>query len=123
MTEERLIAGIKVTDRGIPDGKQLPELINKSKKNGINVTEVIGDMAYVSEENLDVCEEQGIELIANTNSAVAAAADASLDEGFTYNKDAKMFQFPANELTMRVDKRSAKNGNTYLILNYSRNSI
>ena len=55
MTEERLIAGIHVTSGGAPDGQQLPELIEKSKKNGIEVTEVVGDIAYVSEENLDAC--------------------------------------------------------------------
>ena len=51
MTEERLIAGISVTDGSAPDGQQLPNLIEKAEKNGISVTEVIGDMAYVSEEN------------------------------------------------------------------------
>lgn len=34
MTEERLIAGIHVTSGGAPDGQQLPELIEKSTKNG-----------------------------------------------------------------------------------------
>ena len=46
MTEERLIAGISVTPGGEPDGQQLPGLIEKAQKNGIEVTEVIGDMAY-----------------------------------------------------------------------------
>lgn len=68
-TPTRLIAGIHVTSGGAPDGQQLPELIEKSKKNGIEVTEVVGDMAYVSEENLDACGEE-IALIARTNSAV-----------------------------------------------------
>ena len=112
MTEERLIAGIHVTSGGAPDGQQLPELIEKSKKNGIEVTEVVGDMAYVSEENLDACGEE-IALIARTNSAVAAAANAGLAEGFCFNKDAKMLQCPAGELAMRVEKRDAKNGNQY----------
>lgn len=112
MTEERLIAGIHVTSGGAPDGQQLPELIEKSKKNGIEVTEVVGDMAYVSEENLDACGEE-IALIARTNSAVASAANAGLAEGFCFNKDAKMLQCPAGELAMRVEKRDAKNGNQY----------
>ena len=112
MTEERLIVGISVTPGGDPDGQQLPDLIKKSKKNGIEVTEAIGDMAYVSDENLNVCGEE-IELVARTNSAVAAAADAGLDEGFSYNKDAGMMQCPSGELAMRVEKRAAKNGNQY----------
>ena len=34
MTEERLIAGISVTDGGAPDGQELPKLIEKAKENG-----------------------------------------------------------------------------------------
>ena len=35
MTEERLIAGITVTDGGAPDGQELPKLIENAKENGI----------------------------------------------------------------------------------------
>ena len=48
-----------------------------------------------------------------TNSAVAAAANAQLEEGFSYSKDAHMMQCPAGHLAMRVEKRDAANGNTY----------
>ena len=113
MTQERLIAGISVTHGGAPDGQELPGLIEKAQKNGIKLTEVIGDMAYVSDDNLEVCGED-ISLIARTNTAVAAAASGKLEEGFCYNKDAGMLQCPAGELAMRVEKRPAKNGNTYL---------
>ena len=47
------------------------------------------------------------------NPAAAAAAEAKLEEGFSFNKDAKMLQCPAGELAMRVEKREAKNGNQY----------
>lgn len=113
MTEERLIAGISVTHGGAPDGPELPGLIEKSQKNGIKVTEVIGDMAYVSDDNLEACGEE-ITLIARTNTAVAAAANGRLEEGFCFNKDAGMLQCPAGELATRVEKRAAQNGNTYL---------
>lgn len=113
MTEERLIAGISVTNGGAPDGQELPKLIEKAKDNGIKVKEVIGDMAYVSEDNLEVCGKE-ITLIARTNTAVAAAANGGLEKGFCFNKDAGMLQCPAGELSMRVEKRSAQNGNTYL---------
>mgnify|MGYP000923586506 CR=1 FL=1 len=113
MTEERLIAGITVTDGGAPDGQELPKLIENAKENGIKVTEVIGDMAYVSDNNLEVCGKE-ITLIARTNTAVAAAANGNLEEGFYFNKDAGMPQCPAGELSTRVEKRTAKNGNTYL---------
>ena len=114
MTEERIITGIEVTHGAEPDGKQLPALLEKSQNNGVQVKEVIGDMAYVSESNLKICEEKGATLFAKTNSAVAAAAAASLDEGFCHNKDAGLLQCPAGELAMRVEKIAAKNGNTYL---------
>ena len=114
MTEERMITGIEVTHGGEPDGKQLPALLEKALNNGIDVKEVVGDMAYVSEDNLDACEEKGVTLFARTNTAVAAAASTTLDEGFSFNKDAGLMQCPAGELAMRVDKRLAENGNTYL---------
>jgi len=113
MTEERIITGIEVTHGGEPDGKQLPALLEKSINNGIDVKEVIGDMAYVSGDNLDVCEDKGVTLFSKTNPAVAAAATASLDEGFCFNKDAGLLQCPAGELAMRVEKKTAENGNTY----------
>ena len=113
MSDDRIITGIEVTDGARPDGLQLPALIENSKKNGVPVKEVVGDMAYVSDENLAVCEEQEVTLYARTNSAVAAAANTELEEGFSYSKDAHMLQCPAGHLAMRVDNRKAANGNTY----------
>lgn len=113
MSDDRIITGIEVTDGAQPDGLQLPELIEKSKKNGVDIKEIIGDMAYVSDDNLGVCEKEGVILYARTNSAVAAAANTELEEGFSYNKDAHMLQCPAGHLAMRVEHRKASNGNTY----------
>jgi transposase len=113
MTEERIITGIEVTHGGEPDGKQLPALLEKSQSNGVQVKEAIGDMAYVSEENLKICEEKGVTLFAKTNSAVAAAATMPLDEGFCFNKDAGLLQCPSGELAMRVSQKTAENENTY----------
>ena len=70
-------------------------------------------MAYVSDDNLDTCAENDVELYAKTNSAVAAAAEAKLEEGFNYNKDAHMMQCSAGHLATRVEKRNAQNGNIY----------
>ena len=106
MSDDRIITGIDVTDVSRPDGEQLPNLLEKSKRNGVAVKEIIGDMAYVSDGNLSFCEEHNAELYAKTNSAVAAAANAQL-------KDAHMMHCPAGHLAMRVEKRNATNGNTY----------
>lgn len=89
-------------------------MLEKSLSNGIDVKEMVGDMAYVSEDNLDTCEEKGVTLFARTNTAVAAAASTTLDEGFSFNKDTGLLQCPAGELAMRVEKRPAESGNTYL---------
>lgn len=70
-------------------------------------------MAYVSDDNPAFCKEHNAELYARTNSAVATAANAQLEEGFSYSKDAHMLQCPAGYLAMRVEKRNAANGNTY----------
>jgi IS5 family transposase len=48
MTEERIITGIEVTGGGSGDGKQLESLVEKSRANGIEVKEVIGDTAFSS---------------------------------------------------------------------------
>lgn len=79
----------------------------------MKVTEVISDMAYVSDDNLKVCGKE-ITLIARTNTVVAVAVNRNLEDSFCFNKDVGMLQCPAGELSMRVEKRAAKNGNTYL---------
>jgi DNA-binding Lrp family transcriptional regulator len=112
MTEERIIAGIEVTSGEVPDGKIMQSLAEKSKENGMEVKEIIGDMAFVSQGNLAYCENESIDLIARTNPAVAALADEKTD-GFVFNKDAKTMQCPAGILAMRTDKQLRDSGNTF----------
>jgi transposase len=114
MSDDRIITGIEVTDGSQADGPRLETLIQKTKANGVTVQDVVGDMAYVSDDNLEMCERENVTLYARTNSAVSSAAKAQLDEGFSYNKDAKRLQCPAGCLATRVDKREQENGNTYL---------
>ncbi len=111
MTEERIITGVEVTSGEASDGKQLETLVEKSKKNGINVKEVIGDMAYVSKENLEYCGDN-IELIAKSNPVITGLIK-NRNDGFEFNKDAGMMQCPAGELAMRVDKTELESGNTF----------
>lgn len=59
------------------DGQELPKLIEKAKDNGIKVAEVIDNMAYVNDDNLEVCGKDII-LMARTNTAVAAVANGNL---------------------------------------------
>ncbi len=111
MTEERIIAGIEVTSGEAPDGKQLQTLIEKSKKNGIEVNEVIVVMAFVSKDNLEYCGDE-ITLIAKSNPVIAGLA-AAKNDGFEYNKDAGTMQCPAGELAARADKKELESGNTF----------
>ncbi len=46
MTPERIVTAAKVTSGEKHDGKQLDELVEKSRENGIEVEAVIGDGAY-----------------------------------------------------------------------------
>ncbi|MCG9967441.1 hypothetical protein L9W92_05145 [Pelotomaculum terephthalicicum JT] len=81
--------------------------MEKSRKNGIEVKEVIGDTAFSSIENIDYWEKNGITLIAKSNPVIATAASPKND-GFEYNKDAGTMQYPACELAMWVEKRIGK---------------
>ena len=93
---------------------RLPQAaIPSSRASSSSFVYAISSSSPASDDNLEVCGEK-ISLIARTNTAVAAAANGRLEEGFCYNKDAGMLQCPAGELAMRVEKRTAKNGNTYL---------
>lgn len=98
-----------MTEGAQPDGLQLSALIENSKKNGVKVKEIVGDMAYVSDDNLAECEKEEVTLYAKINTA---AASAELEEGFSYSKDAHMLQCPTGHLAMQVDKRKAENRNT-----------
>jgi len=118
MTEERIITGIKVTSGEAPDGKHLETLVEKSKKNGIAVKVVVGDMAYVSKDNLKYCGDE-IMLIAKSN-PVIAGLDSPKNDGFEYNKDAETMQCPAGELAMRTDKKELESGNTFYRYTFSK---
>ena len=118
MTKERIITGIEVTSGEAPDGKQLKTLVEKSKKNGIDVEEVVGDMAYVSKDNLDYCSEK-ITLIAKSNPVMSALTESKNDR-FEYNKDANTMQCPAGELATRVNKKQLESGNTFYRYTFSK---
>ena len=80
MTEDRIITGLEVTTGEAPDGKYLQTLVEKSKKSGIKVEEVIGDRAYSGRNNLK--------------------------DGFEYIKDADTLRCPAGNLAKRKQYRN-----------------
>jgi len=122
MTEERIISGIKITDGSADDGKQLPDLISQSRKNGVTVDEVIGDTAYSRKDNLDAAaaEKNGFKLLSKVHPCVTEAHTKER-EGFTYVKDADTYVCAAGHLAMSCEKwRGKKHNNTVLKYNWSK---
>lgn len=113
MTKERIVTAIEVTSGEAPDGKYLRNLVEKSKKAGIEVKEVIGDKAYSGKENLDLGEEEEIKIISRMNPIISKSQKK--DDGFEYIKDADMIRCPAGELAVRKRyKKEFKDKKGYL---------
>lgn len=70
MSEERIITAANVTYGEKGDGPILPELLEISKQNGIDVDRVIGDAAYSGKHNLKLTNEQGIKVVAKLKSSI-----------------------------------------------------
>ena len=111
MTEDRIITGLEVTTGEAPDGKYLKALVEKSKKAGIEVKEVIGDKAYSGRENLNYGKENEIKIISRLNAVISNSQQ--LKEGFEYIKDADTLRCPTGHLAIRKKSRKEcikKNG-------------
>jgi len=83
MNEERIITAATVTSGEKTDGKELPELVRKSREAGMEVKMVIGDKAYSAEKG-------GYELISRLNGIITQGNRTKPDE-FEFNKDAGMY--------------------------------
>lgn len=120
MTEERIITAAAVTSGEKTDGKELPELVKKSRTAGMQVDAVIGDKAYSDKKNIEAAKEGGYELIARLNSVITQGNRTKEDE-FEFNKDAGMYQCKAGHLAIRkrLDKRKKeKNRNPRMIYSF-----
>ena len=67
MSDDRIITGIEVTDGSKPDGEQLPNLLEKSKRNGAAVKEIIGPMSVMTiwrfvKNTMQNCTQEPIQL-------------------------------------------------------------
>lgn len=96
VTGEGLVSAAVITSGEVGDGTQLPELVDKSLENDIEIETVIGDGAYSGQGNIAYVNGMGAELISKTKPNVAQGQRD--DEGFTYNKDAEMYVCPAGHL-------------------------
>ena len=108
MTPERIITAATITSGDRGDGPQLPELVEKSRQNGIEVETVIGDTAYSGDSNLKQAQEEGYRIVAKVNPAISQGF-RSESEQWEYNKDAGMYICPAGHMAIRKAKQGKKN--------------
>lgn len=112
MTEERIITAATITSGEKTDGKELPELVRKSRDAGMEVKAVIGDKAYSDKKNIEAAKDGGYELIAKLNNIITQGNRTKADE-FEFNKDAGMYQCKAGHLAIHryLDKRKKEKKN------------
>lgn len=117
MSEERIITAAVVTSGEKGDGPILPDLLEISQQNGIEVDTVIGDAAYSGKNNLKLTYEQGIKVVAKLNPSITQGFRKK-EEQFDYNKDADMFVCPAGHLAIRKAQQGTKNSNINQVNTY-----
>lgn len=100
MTEERIITGAIVTTGEKNDGKQLEELVRKSKEAGIDVMTIIGDGAYSEKANIEYSKENKIELVSKLSKTVTHG-NTRTSGNFDFNKDAGMYVCKAGHLSIK----------------------
>ncbi|MEG2610606.1 MAG: IS1182 family transposase [Bacilli bacterium] len=111
MTPERIITAAIITTGEKHDGKQLIDLIEKSKNSEIEVEAVIGDGAYSEKENLDYCNKNNIKNVSKLSSMVTHG-NSQRNNGFEYNKDAGMYVCKAGNMAIAKRKSGNKKNGT-----------
>jgi transposase len=117
MSEERIITAAVVTSGEKGDGPRLPELLEISQQNGMDVDTVIGDAAYSGKDNLKLTHQQGIKVVAKLNPSITQGFRRKEDQ-FDYNKDADMFVCPAGHLAIKKAQQGKKNVGTNQVNTY-----
>lgn len=108
MTEDRLISAAIVSSGEKGDGPFLQELVNRSRKNGITVEEIIGDTAYSGKENLAFVQKEELTLYSKLNPVISEGTRNPEDE-WEFNKDAGMFVCPQGHMAIRKAVQGKKN--------------
>ena len=117
MTPERIITAATITSGDRGDGPQLPELVEKSRHNGIEVKTVIGDTAYSGDSNLKKAKEKEYRIVAKVNPSISQGFKSE-SEQWEYNKDAGMYICPAGHIAIRKAKQGKKNQQKNQTLTY-----
>ena len=108
MSPERIITAATVTTGEKSDGKELPSLLTKTEKNGVEVDTIIGDAAYSGKENLEMANERDIVVVAKLNPVITQGhkpKTSALDAMFSYNKDADRYVCPMGILSAKGSER------------------
>ncbi|WP_058307916.1 IS1182 family transposase [Gracilibacillus massiliensis] len=98
----RIITAAILTTGEKSDGRYLGGLVEKTKKAGVDVQKVIGDMAYSGTDNLKLAKKEGFQLISKLHPIITNTKKRN--DGFIFNKDADMFQCPAGQLAYKKRK-------------------
>ena len=117
ITPERMIVAATVTSGEKGDGPQLPELVEKTRKNGIPVDTVVGDGAYAGDSNLKKAKAEDFKIVAKVNPCISQGF-RSETENWDYNKDAGMFVCPAGHMAIRKARQGKKNAQTNQVYTY-----
>ena len=97
------------------DGKQLQELVEKSKEAGIEVRNIIGDTAYSEKDNIGYTIENNICLVSKLSKSVThLQAGRTNPNTFEFNKDAERYVCQAGHMSFKKTssrpKKHAKDG-------------
>ena len=115
MTPEMIVTAATVTTGEKPDGKELKELVNKSKSNlgateeDKKVDDILADGAYSGDYNLKFVKKEKIALYARPNPMLYKSNETK-DDGFELNKDAGMYTCPAGHLAIAKSIIKSKKG-------------
>lgn len=117
ITPERMIVAATVTSGEKGDGPQLPELVEKTRKNGIPVDTVVGDGAYAGDSNLKKAKAEDFKIVAKVNPCISQGYKSEADK-WDYNKDAGMFVCPAGHMAIRKARQGKKNAQSNQVYTY-----
>ncbi|MFB5664397.1 IS1182 family transposase [Alteribacillus sp. HJP-4] len=115
MSDERIITAAVVTTGEKSDANYFQELVETSRKNGMEVDTVIGDKAYSGKNNLQYSQKNDLRLVAKLHPVISSGTREE-DDNFEFNKDADMYACPAGHLAYRkkMEKRYSTTQNPQL---------
>lgn len=111
--DTRLVVAASVTSGEVADGPLLEGLIDQAEAAGVDVKAAMGDTAYSSETNINLCKEKGIPLYSKLHPVISDGTRKD-DKGFFFNKDSGLMVCPHGQQAIRkyevthIDKRRGK---------------